>query len=208
MPRPPGRQRPIQPPSVEVVDRCLPKLILSNLPTELPACSVELRLRHHGHKVIQYVQALHWLAEAGFDEAQQALSQLRSGKSSKLQQNAPVDLDKIARWSLDPFALVSLQLLLFLNCARLNPTAYGWVGAVVGNMSDFNEDTCPLWWRYANDLFYRVCPHPEALRSLSPLMTAPSLVTRTKKRKFFLLRLKQRFTAFAPPPAKYRTGRM
>ena len=191
---------------VQVENRRLPKLVLSNLPAELPKCFVPLRLRDHGHKVIQYAQALHWLKKSGFEEARQAKFQLYKRDGSSPQQSAPVNLDIIARWSLDPFALVSLQLLLFLNCARLNPRAYGWIGAVVGNikLSEFDKDTCSRWWLLARDLFRRVCPHPEALPSLAPLLTARSLRTRAKKRRFFMLRLKQRFNAFAPPSAKYR----
>lgn len=192
---------------VPQVSRCLPNLILSNLPAELPACSVPPRLRAHGHKVIQYTYALHWLAEAGFDEARQALAQFRTARASQLQQSAPVDLDKIARWSLDPFALVSLQLLLFINCVRLNPSAYGWFGAVVRDtkLSEFDTDTCPRWWVFGKDIFHKVCAHPEDLPTLSPLLTAGSLSTRAKKRKFFMLRLKQRFHAFAPPPPQCRS---
>jgi hypothetical protein len=183
-----------------------PKLVLSNLAIELPASRVPTRISNQGHKAVQYWRALEWLKRAGIVEAQQAQSRLIKQRSSRVQDFVAIDLDKIARWRLDPFALVSLQLLLFLDSARLNPQSYGHYGSEIENykLPEFDTETHVQWWLFAKDIVMRVCPTPETEPGFQSLLSLPSLNTGVKKRKFFMWRLKQRFEAFAPPAARYR----
>ena len=187
-------------------DQGFPNLILANLPPELPASRLPRRLRVHGPKVIQYAYALNWLAKAGFAEARQANLRLRKGNGSKPQASAAVDLDKIARWSVDEFSLVALQLILFLDSARLNPSSYGRIGLVIHGLKlrEFDVNTCSQWWRLAKATLPNAQLESEALAGLALLMPPSAVRSIPEQRKFFLRRLKQRFYAFAPTPEQYR----
>ena len=182
----------------------LPKLILDNLPSELPASPVPERIRKHGHNAVQYAQAVDWLANAGFEEAQQGRTNLYKSSEAELQRNALANLDEVSRWKLDSFALVALQLLLFLNCARLKPNKYATVGLWTTGLSGFHDDSKNRWWSFAVDIFHRVCKNPESLPSFTAQLILPSVCTPAQKRSYFMSCLKHRFDGFAPPPPAYR----
>jgi hypothetical protein len=172
-----------------------------------------------GPKPQEYTIALINLAQQGCEAAALALRQLntqarraktldvRTALKLIAQSGAvPVDLHPMAQWKTDSFALIALQLVLWIWRERNQPHRWRarclphWAGCSSWEMleSRFDRDSQPHWYFLAQHEFRETYPHPERLPEFNTLVTAQaSRRNEQLMHSYIVNRIHQRFRAFS-----------
>lgn len=176
-----------------------------------------------GTYALRYAEALARLSAEGSQDAEYALRLLMN--KARENQNClskdlwraidcesvvPLELSRSARWKMDGFGLVALQILLCLWKSRRNfnhdsiyslgddHDSYGIHAYYIG---PFHSDSAAAWWELALNTFTDFYRHPEQLPGLASCVKGPSANRSPSARRNYIIRkVRERFVNFAPPP--------
>jgi hypothetical protein len=116
----------------------------------------------------------------------------------------PIRLDPGARWKLDGFGVLALEMLLWCWQARRDPNpgtegAYGIYGFLMKKLPPFHADFLDVWWYFThttvNDFYYRRLQQiPEIKRLVTPLSYDGNAHL---ARSYIVRKIRERFKSFA-----------
>lgn len=165
--------------------------------------------------MVEYATALVCLSDVGCREAKIAWrllkSEIEKNQASPVKTvlkgiereeiTPPLRLDPGARWKMDAFGLLALELLLWVWQARLNPSMYGGYGDCARlSLRPFNDESAKEWWGFIRWIMTTFYPRPQQVAELRRLVTALSYKGDTYKEYAYIVRkLRERLESFAIP---------